>query len=168
MPVHWSEIVRRTGAIMSKSKSTSIRRKPRPEDRMLYCAVLTPLGDDGFAVAFPDFPDAAPDDVGADTLCEAYGMAEEALAEHVRGLLARGETLPEPTPPDQLPAAPPAGAALFMVPVRLEPRRVVKVTLTMTEQEKDTLDAVAADWNMSRSQVVVAAIRDLCDRMGCP
>ena len=135
---------------------------------MLYCAVLTPLGDDGFAVTFPDFADAAPGDVGADTLCEAYGMAEEALAEHVRGLLARGEALPEPTPPDQLPTAPPAGAALFMVPVRLEPRRVVKVTLTMTEQEKDTLDTVAADWNMSRSQVVVAALRALCDRMGCP
>lgn len=132
---------------------------------MLYCALLRPHEDgESYRVTFPDFPDCV---TGADTLCEAYGMAEEALTEHVRECIAKGEPLPETTPPEQIAGLGEPGMALIMVPVRLETRRMVKFTVTMPEQERDLLDRMAADWGMSRSQFVVAAVREVADRMGC-
>lgn len=131
---------------------------------MLYPALLSPDEGDAYSVVFPDFPGC---EAAADTLCEVYGLAEEVLSEHVRDMLARGETPPEPTPPDKVGGLGRPGIALMMVPVRLEPKRNVKVTLTISEDEKDLLDRMAHEWDMSRSSLVVAALRDMCSRMGC-
>ncbi|AAS97725.1 type II toxin-antitoxin system HicB family antitoxin [Nitratidesulfovibrio vulgaris] len=131
---------------------------------MLYPALLSPEGEDAYTVVFPDFPDC---EATADTLCEVYGLAEEVLAEHVRGLIGRGGTPPEPTTPDRVDGLGAPGVALLMVPVRLEPRRNVKVTLTISEDEKELLDRLAHEWDMSRSSLVVTALHDMCNRMGC-
>jgi predicted RNase H-like HicB family nuclease len=56
-----------------------------------------------YGVSFPDFPGAV---TAAPTFEEAVEMAAEALLLHVEGMLAEGETIPDPSSPEQVMANP--------------------------------------------------------------
>lgn len=60
---------------------------------MEYIAIINQEESNKFGVVFPDFEGCV--SVG-DTLEEAKTMAKEALELHIEGLLADGETLPQP------------------------------------------------------------------------
>ncbi|MBM6596210.1 type II toxin-antitoxin system HicB family antitoxin [Microvirga sp. BT291] len=50
--------------------------------------------DTSYGVVFPDFPGCA---TAAEKLSEIPGMAEEALALHIAGMVEDGESIPEPS-----------------------------------------------------------------------
>ena len=50
-------------------------------------------GENGFAVIFPDFPGLAS---AGDDYDDAYRMAHEGLAFHIKGFAAEGYPIPEP------------------------------------------------------------------------
>ena len=52
-----------------------------------------------YGVSFPDFPGAV---AAAPTFEEAVEMAAEALLLHVEGMIAEGETIPEPFTAEQV------------------------------------------------------------------
>ena len=68
-----------------------------------YIGVVHKDADSDYGVSFPDFPDAV---TAAPTFEEAEQMAAEALLLHVEGMLAEGETIPEPSSPEQVKANP--------------------------------------------------------------
>jgi predicted RNase H-like HicB family nuclease len=62
--------------------------------RKHYIAAVHKDDVNGFSVAFPDFPGAV---TAAHSLDEAIKRAGEALALHVKGMLADGKPIPEPS-----------------------------------------------------------------------
>jgi predicted RNase H-like HicB family nuclease len=64
-----------------------------------YIGVIHKDKGSDYGVSFPDFPGAV---TAARSLDKAIVMAAEALALHVEGLVAEGETIPSPSDFDQL------------------------------------------------------------------
>lgn len=60
-----------------------------------YIALVHKDEDSDFGVSFPDFPGCF---TAGRTLAEAARMAEEAIALHLRGMIADGEAIPAPSP----------------------------------------------------------------------
>lgn len=96
---------------------------------MHYPAFIHTDDAPGFGVSFPDFPGCV---TQGDTLDNALRLARDALAFHVAGMRADGETVPTPRGPREI-AADPAlagwrdGATLACVPLisdRGSPKRV--------------------------------------------
>jgi len=80
-----------------------------------YTALIHKDKDSDFGVSFPDLPGCIA--AGAN-LDEAVSMAVEALALHVEGLVADGETLPAPRSLEAIHAEPTSRDA-FVVPICL-------------------------------------------------
>ena len=97
---------------------------------MDYLAYLHKDRNSDFGVSFPDFPGCI---TAGRTLEEARGMAAEALALHIAGMVEDGETIPEPSTLDAL-AEDPAmkHAVAFLVHVELEAERTVRINITAT------------------------------------
>jgi predicted RNase H-like HicB family nuclease len=64
-----------------------------------YIGIVHKDPQSDFGVSFPDFPGAV---TAAPTFEEAVKMAAEALLLHVEGMIAEGETIPEPSTPEQV------------------------------------------------------------------
>jgi predicted RNase H-like HicB family nuclease len=72
-----------------------------------YYSAIVERGRSGYGAFFPDFPGCVS---ASETIEEVARFAEEALALHIRGMLADGDALPEPPlPPEGLCPAPPRG-----------------------------------------------------------
>ena len=63
------------------------------ETEMRYVAFLHDDAEPGFGISFPDFPGCVSD---GDTVEDALRRGAEALSLHVEGMLADGETVPQP------------------------------------------------------------------------
>jgi predicted RNase H-like HicB family nuclease len=116
--------------------------------------------DDGWDVIFPDFPGCVAQ--GA-SVGEAMSAAVEALALHVEGMIAEGETLPEPSAVDakegwatEIAMQNPVTALL---PTEV-PGKSVRLNITMDTALVERLDAAAAREGTSRSGFLAQAVRE--------
>ena len=114
-----------------------------------YIALIHKESASHYGVSFPDFPGCV---TAGETLDEAKDMAAEALAGHVVTMREFGETVPDPTPLDLILAAPEnAGAAVLVVPLRPARAKVVRVNVTLSEEELQAIDEIARRRGMTRS-----------------
>ena len=68
-------------------------------DKYFYPAVFESGELKGYCVTFPDLPGCITE---GDTLEEALSMAREALELHLYGMEEDGDSIPQPTPPEQV------------------------------------------------------------------
>jgi hypothetical protein len=72
-----------------------------------------------------------------------------------------GETVPDPTPLDQILAAPEnAGAAVLVVPLHPARAKVVRVNVTLSEEELQAIDETARHRGMTRSGFLLRAAKN--------
>jgi predicted RNase H-like HicB family nuclease len=121
---------------------------------MEYIAYLHKDGKSDYGVSFPDFPGVV---TAGKTLEEARRLAAEALALHIQGMVEDGETIPEPSPLDNL-AHDPAmkGAVAFLVSASA-PDALVRVNITARESQMKKIDRLAEAAGMTRSAYMVQA-----------
>jgi hypothetical protein len=86
-------------------------------------------------------------------------MAQEALALHMKGLVAGGEKIPTPSKLDDILTHPDyTGAAAIMIVAAADPRpRTVRVNVTLSKNVLSKIDRVAKKRGMSRSSFLVHA-----------
>jgi predicted RNase H-like HicB family nuclease len=119
---------------------------------MEYIAYLHKDANSDYGVSFPDFPGCV---TAGSTLDEAREMAAEALALHIAGMRADGETIPEPSTLDDLKNDPAMrGAVAFLVkPAAAE--RTVRVNITVPEGQLAEIDRRARTARLTRSAYLV-------------
>jgi predicted RNase H-like HicB family nuclease len=120
---------------------------------MNYLAYLHKDRNFDFGVSFPDFPGCI---TAGRTLEEAHRMAAEALALHIAGMAEDGETIPEPSTLDAS-AEDPAmkNAVAFLVHVKPEAERTVRINITARAKQVELMDQMAGKAGMTRSAYMV-------------
>ena len=120
---------------------------------MYYIAYLHKDHDSDFGVSFPDFPGCI---TAGKTLEEAHQMAAEALAFHIAGMSEDNEAIPEPSLLDSL-ASDPAmkGAVAFLVHIKTETDRTVRINITAREKQVEQIDRLASEAGLTRSAYMV-------------
>jgi predicted RNase H-like HicB family nuclease len=119
-----------------------------------YIALLRKERGSDYGVDFPDFPGCI---TAGRTLDEARGMAIEALALHVEGMLADREPIPEPSSLDVVMADPDnADGVAILVDVATKPTRSVRINVMLPEDVVEAIDQRAKN----RSQFLADAARE--------
>ncbi len=120
---------------------------------MQYIAYLHKEKKSDFGVSFPDFPGCI---TAGRTLEEAHRLAVEALRMHIEGMLADGETIPEPSTLDLLAEdCTLKNAVAFLVSVDVKDR-VERFNITARKSQMDEIDRLAKKRGMTRSAYIVA------------
>ena len=121
-----------------------------------YIAVIHKEPQSDFGVSFPDFPGCI---TAGSTIDEARDMAHEALALHIKEMLADGDIIPTPSTLENIMADPDYSdaAAFLVVTVSEEKNRTVRVNITVPEDILRQIDVVAKEHGMSRSSFLVTA-----------
>lgn len=128
-----------------------------------YYAAIMYRGEEGFGVAFPDFPGCIS---YGHTIQKAAIQAEFALSGHIGLMVREGDALPEPTPLDRLdeviidPEDEEAGR--FLVKIEI-PGRWLRVNLSMAETLVAQVDHAAKGLGMSRSGYLAEAARRMLE-----
>jgi len=123
-------------------------------ENMEYIAYVHKDRKSDYGVSFPDFPGCI---TAGKTLEEASRMAAEALTFHIQGMIEDGETVPEPSPIDDVAAdAARLGAIAFLVNVDA-PDATVRVNITARESQLAKIDALAEAAGLTRSGYMVRA-----------
>lgn len=101
------------------------------ETRFYYAALYQDKNEDGFGLAFPDFPGCV---TSGESLEELAKNAEEALSLHVEGMQDDGENIPIPSPLDVIKKNRDykLASAFIVVPLVIKSRQV-NVTLSIDE-----------------------------------
>ena len=122
-----------------------------------YIGLIHKDADSDYGVSFPDFPGAV---TAGRTLDEARGMAEEALALHIEGLVADGEAVPEPSPLEAVMAdsANRDGVAILVM-VKADSPKTVRVNFTLPEDVLAEIDRFAAAHGYTRSGFLTLAAK---------
>ena len=114
-----------------------------------YVALLWKDEKSDYGVMFPDFPGCV---TAGTTLDEAKDLAMQALAFHVEGIRADGETVPEPSGLEAIMAdAANRDAVAFLVEVPPAREKAVRLQVTMQPSVVAEIDARTAASNTSRS-----------------
>jgi predicted RNase H-like HicB family nuclease len=123
-----------------------------------YIALLRKDPDSDYGVEFPDFPGCVT--AGKD-LEEARGLAEEALAFHLEGMLEDGTPLPEPSGFEQVMADPANRQAIaLLVEIPEKQAATVHVDIALPESTLREIDTKARSRGISRSAFLVEAALD--------
>jgi predicted RNase H-like HicB family nuclease len=118
-----------------------------------YIALLRKDKNSDYGVDFPDFPGCV---TAGKTLEETRRMAEEALAFHIDGMIAGGETVPEPSDLDTIMSDPQNRDAVgFVVQVASRPGRAIRINVTLPEDLVRDIDRVTTN----RSRFLAEAAR---------
>jgi predicted RNase H-like HicB family nuclease len=132
-----------------------------------YRATFVPY-EQGYAVAFPDFPGCV---TQGDGLQEAAAMAEEALSLHVESMVDDGDPIPAPSDlnsplPDWMAEDYAEENATYTeLLVRIDmPSKAVRVNMTMTEDVLASMDRNAQRHGMTRSGYVAHLVREAARR----
>jgi predicted RNase H-like HicB family nuclease len=105
-----------------------------------------------YGVSFPDFDGCV---TAGKTLEEAKNNAIEALSLHVQGMLEDGETIPAPSNLDDVMKIRDfKDGVAFMVNLS-SPQKVVRVNITVTEDDLRKIDNLAQTKGMSRSAYLI-------------
>jgi predicted RNase H-like HicB family nuclease len=122
-----------------------------------YIALIYKEPRSDYGVSFPDLPGCVT--AGA-TLDEARAMAEEALALHLEGFEADGETPPAPSSLEAIMAeAVNRDAVAALIPAPLHPARAVRVNITLPESALEAIDVCAERKGLTRSGFLLTAAR---------
>ena len=122
-----------------------------------YFPAIVEQASEGFAVFFPDLPGCT--SAGA-TVQDAALNAEEALQAHIDLSIEHGDTIPQPSPLDEI-AVEPDVVEVARILVRAEsPGRSVRVNVTMPEELLAAVDRYAARTGYSRSGLLAQAVRE--------
>ncbi len=121
--------------------------------------------DDGWDVIFPDFPGCVSQGNSAQAAME---NAVEALALHVEGLVAEGETLPTPSRvnarlPEWMPEADMVNRIDAFLTVEV-PGKSARINITMDKALIDRLDTAASREGTTRSGYLAQAVREKLKR----
>lgn len=121
---------------------------------MEYIAYLHKDRNSDFGVSFPDFPGCV---TAGRTLAAAQKLAREALELHIKGMIADGEALPEPSVLDAL-----AGdlarkdAVVILVHVDVS-EKAERFNITARKSQMEKIDTLARKRGMTRSAYMVAS-----------
>lgn len=124
-----------------------------------YIGLIRKAADGDFGVTFPDFPGVT---AAGQTLDEARGAAQEALAFHVAGQTANGEAMPLPSTLEDIMSDPNnrSGVAILTC-IKTEQARAIRVNVTMPEDVLTQLDRYAAAHGFTRSRLLTQAAKRL-------
>ena len=124
---------------------------------MRYFALLRKEPDSDFSVDFPDLPGCV---TAGETLEEARKLAAEVLAFHIDGMLEDRLPIPPPSTLEEIMADPDNAEALpFIVEVPDHRRKAVRVNLTISKADLETVNAIAKKRGKSRSALLTEAVR---------
>jgi predicted RNase H-like HicB family nuclease len=119
---------------------------------MDYIAIIHKEPNSDFGVSSPDFPGCV---TAGRTLDEAKDMAAEALTGHIEVMRDTGDPVPDPSTLDEVMSNPDfQDGVAFLVSVE-EPRKTVRVNITLTEQELNEIDQQARARGITRSAFLV-------------
>ena len=122
-----------------------------------YIAVIHKDATTDYGASFPDVPGCIT--AGA-TLDEVRGLAEEALALHVKGMVEDGDAVPEPSTLDAIMQDPEYRQGIaVLIPLRLEPLKPVRVNVTIPADVLEQIDRYAANRGLNRSGFLTHAAR---------
>ncbi|MBA1143178.1 type II toxin-antitoxin system HicB family antitoxin [Mesorhizobium neociceri] len=122
-----------------------------------YIGLIHKEADSDFGVSFPDFPGVITAGISLD---DARGMAEEALAFHVEGLVEDGEAIPEPSSlEDVMSDKDNLSGVAILVALKAEATKVVRVNVTIPEDVLSQIDQYAERHGYSRSGFLTAAAK---------
>lgn len=128
------------------------------KDRYSFIAVLD-FADDGISIEFPDLPGCLP---CADTADEAAQNAQEALGLHLYGMEQDGETVPAPTPINQIHLEQnqvPLFVSVYMPMVRNQVKSVsVKKTLTIPSWLNDMAERAGINFSGTLQEALKAKL----------
>lgn len=120
-----------------------------------YIGLIHKEMDSDYGVSFPDFPGVV---TAGTSLDEARGMAEEALAFHVEGMIEDGEAIPEPSSLERVMADPAnLGGVAILVTLKTRAAKAVRINITLPEDVLERIDRFAADRGLSRSTFLARA-----------
>jgi predicted RNase H-like HicB family nuclease len=133
--------------------------KPKVSAMRSYIGLIRKDADGDFGVSFPDFPGVI---AAGTTLDDAHSVAEEALALRVAALTEGGEAMPAPSTLDGIMSDPAnQNGIAFMVCVRTEQPKAIRVNVTMPEDVLAELDKYAETHGFTRSRLLTQAARRL-------
>jgi predicted RNase H-like HicB family nuclease len=122
-----------------------------------YIALIHKQADSDFGVSFPDFPGCI--SAGA-SLDEARGMAEQALAFHIEGMVEDHSPLPEPSSLEAVMSeAENRDGVAILVAAPVAEARSVRVNITLPEATLRRIDAYAQAHGCTRSGFLASAAR---------
>ncbi len=128
---------------------------------MRYTAFIHKDPDSVYGVSFPELPGCIA--VG-NTIEEALSSATEALAFHVRGMIADGDEVPEPRMPDDLIrdaelAEDLQGAIIASVPLVRDLGSTTRINVSLDLGLLEAIDAEARQRKQTRSAFIASAVR---------
>ena len=127
-----------------------------------YIAIIHKASDSDFGVSFPDFPGCV--SAGRD-LDDARAMAGEALALHIAGMEADGDTLPEPSSLETVMAdADNRDGVAILVAAPDRGRKSVRVNVTFPEDVLRAIDRAAEERGLTRSGFLLELAKSAMDR----
>jgi predicted RNase H-like HicB family nuclease len=120
-----------------------------------YIGLIHKDTESDFGVSFPDFPGLI---TAGEDLDDARGMAEEALAFHIEGLVEDREPIPEPSSLAEIMAsAANRDGVAILVGVKTEAKKVVRVNVTLPDDVLQRIDAFAEAHGYTRSGFLAKA-----------
>ncbi len=127
-----------------------------------YIGLIHKEAESDYGVSFPDFPGVV---TAGLTLDEARGMAEEALAFHVEGMLDDGDAIPEPTTLETVMSDPAnRDAVAILVSLKTQAPKAVRINITLPEDVLQRIDTYAEAQGLSRSGFLARAARREIER----
>ena len=127
-----------------------------------YIGLIHKEAESDYGVSFPDFPGVV---TAGLTLDEARGMAEEALAFHVEGMLEDGDAIPEPTTLETVMSDPAnRDAVAILVSLKTQAPKAVRINITLPEDVLQRIDTYAEAQGLSRSGFLARAARREIER----
>lgn len=128
---------------------------------MRYTAFIHKDPDSVYGVSFPDFPGCIA--VG-DTIEEAMSSAVEALSFHVAGMMADGDDIPAPRPPDEILADPEfeedkTGAIISSLPLVRDLGSTTRINVSLDLGLLEAIDSEARQRKQTRSAFIASAVR---------
>jgi len=120
-----------------------------------YIALIHKDDATDYGVSFPDFPGCV---TAGKSLEEAQAMAGEALSLHIDGMIEDGERIPSPSLLSSImKQREKLNAVAFLVPVLSSSQKIVRVNITIREDELQRIDAYADRHKMTRSGFLLQA-----------
>lgn len=121
-----------------------------------YPAVIETDDEGDFSAYFPDLPGCA---AAGETVEECFADAGPALALHLRGMIADGETLPPPTPLDAVKTDPEVHvAAILLVSAEVSGKRT-RINVTMDSAVLAAIDAVTTNRSAFLADAAMEALK---------
>lgn len=128
---------------------------------MRYVAFVHKDPDSIYGVSFPDFPGCI---AAEDTLEAVLESASDALAFHVRGMLADGEDIPDARSADEIAADPEleedrVGAMVALIPLVRDLGSTTRINVSLDLGLLEAIDSAARQRKQTRSAFIASAVR---------